>query len=64
MKLTQLRLYTAGLLAFLLGIPLSANVLAAVPTLSTRLADEKQVGDIVISSLGLADAIVDASGGS
>ena len=52
MRTMRLRLYAAGLLAFLLGIPLTQRALA------------QDGWDIFFSSLNLADAIGNASGGS
>jgi hypothetical protein len=49
-KLNKLRLYAAGLLAVLLGIPLTEKAFG-------------QTGDIVSASFGLADAISRISGG-
>jgi hypothetical protein len=51
MRSSRLRLYAAGLLAFLIGVPLTEQAYG-------------QVGDIIWSSVNLAGAIADASGGS
>lgn len=51
MSVKKLRLYAAGLLAFLVGVPLTERALA-------------QTEDIIYSSLGLAAAIVDSAGQS
>ena len=50
MKLNKLRLYAAGLLAVLVGIPLTKEAFG-------------QTGDIISASFGLADAISALSGG-
>ena len=51
MRSSKMRLYIAGLVAFLIGVPLTEQAFA-------------QVGDIVNASLGLAGAIVDSAGQS
>jgi len=51
MRFDRIRLWAAGLVAFLLGFPLSDKVLASA-------------GDIIDSSLGLGLAIADSAGGS
>ncbi len=51
MNLKRWRLYAAGLLAFLVGVPLTEQALA-------------QTGDIVSASLDLAAAIVQSAGRS
>ncbi len=51
MPMTRTRLYAAGLLAFLLGVPLTQRAFA-------------QGWDVFWSSFELADAIANASGGS
>ncbi len=51
MRLSKLRMYTAGLLAFLIGVPLTEKAFG-------------QVGDIVNYSFGLAGAIAQSAQGS
>ncbi len=51
MRLSKLRIYTAGLLAFLIGVPLTEKAFG-------------QAGDIVSASLGLAGAIASSAGAS
>ena len=51
MRLSRLRLWTAGVVAFFLGFPLSDKVLAGAE-------------DIIDSSVGLGLAIADSAGGS
>jgi hypothetical protein len=51
LNLKKLRLYAAGLLAFLVGVPLTEQAFA-------------QVGDIVQSSFDLAGAIAASAGRS
>lgn len=51
MRIRKLRLYAAGLLAFLVGVPMTEQALA-------------QTGEIIYASLSLAAAIVDSAGGS
>jgi hypothetical protein len=51
MNTRKMRLYIAGLLAFLIGMPLTEQAFA-------------QTGDIINASLGLAGAIVDSAGRS
>ncbi len=52
MRLRKLRLYAAGFVAFLLGVPLTQQALA------------DDVGDIIDASLGLASAITASAGNS
>lgn len=49
--IVRVRLYLSGFAAFLLGIPLTEKAFS-------------QTGDIIISSLNLADAIADSAGQS
>lgn len=51
MSLKKLRLYTAGLVAFLIGIPLTEQAFG-------------QTGDIISASFDLAGAIADSVGRS
>jgi hypothetical protein len=51
MRISRLRVWMAGVLALLIGFPLTEKAFG-------------QVWDIVGSSFSLADAIADASGGS
>ncbi len=51
MRFARLRLYMAGLVAFLMGVPLTEKAYG-------------QVGDIVGGSLSLAGAIAESAGGS
>lgn len=51
MKLKKLRLYVAGLVAFVAGMPLTEKAFA-------------DTGDVVDASLGLASAIIDSAGRS
>lgn len=53
MRLDRLRLYAAGLLAFLLGLPFTQQALA-----------DTETGDIIGASVNLADAIVRSAGRS
>ncbi len=48
MRLSKLRIYMAGLLAFLIGVPLTEKAFG-------------QIGDIVSSSFGLAGAIAQSA---
>jgi hypothetical protein len=48
MKLHKIRLYVAGLFAFLIGVPLTERAFAGT-------------GDIIDASVGLAGAIVDSA---
>ncbi len=51
MSFGKLRLYAAGLAAFLIGVPLTEKAFG-------------QAGDIIDASIGLAAAIIDSAGGS
>lgn len=51
MRLSKLRFYLAGLVAFLIGVPLTEQAFG-------------QAGPIVGGSFGLAGAIADSAGGS
>jgi hypothetical protein len=51
MRFGKLRLYLAGLVAFLIGVPLSEKAFG-------------QVGDIVSGSLILTEGIIDSAGRS
>jgi hypothetical protein len=51
MSSSRIRLYAAGLLAFLIGMPLTERAFA-------------QVGDIVNGAIGLGLGIADSAGGS
>jgi hypothetical protein len=51
LSVKKLRLYSAGLLAFLVGVPMTEQALA-------------QTGDIINASLSLAAAIIDSAGRS
>ena len=50
-RFARLRWYTAGLLAFLIGVPLTEKAFA-------------QAGDIVANAIGLGFAIADSAGRS
>ncbi|MEW6249368.1 MAG: hypothetical protein AB1716_01880 [Planctomycetota bacterium] len=50
-RINKLRLYAAGLVAFLIGVPLTEKALG-------------QTGDIIWSSFNLAAAIADSAGQS
>ncbi len=52
MKLKNLRWYTAGLLAFLIGIPMTEKAVAG------------DGGDIFEAAISLAGAIIDVAGNS
>ena len=52
MKRRDLRWYTAGLIAFLMGVPLAEEAQAG------------DVGDIFSAAFSLAGAIIDAAGNS
>lgn len=51
MRLSRLRVYAAGLVAFLLGLPLTQKAFG-------------QADDIIRASFNLADAIIDSAGDS
>lgn len=61
--MNRLRLYAAGVVAFLLGMPLTARVFAEGTTQVARSSIFGDVGSITSASVGLAAAIIDSSAG-
>lgn len=61
--MTRLRLYAAGAVAFLLGMPLTARVFADEGTRVAGYSTFGDIGSITSASIGLAGAIIDASAG-